>query len=203
VRTLGLACLLGLTLVTQGCAVFVRGDQQDVRLETKVPGVQLWADGNPVKPGPVTLDRGRIHVFQAEAPGYDPMEITVYPVVDDDWLFAEQCTMWPILWLPMAVDLNTGALNNLPASIDMTQRKSDAAPPADVIADPDKKILRQRKSAFERMSVRDFSTSVMPVPAGSDIIIDRDGEILRQRKPPEGYGLDDYRTSRMDLRDGY
>ena len=130
VRNLGLLALLGLAFATQGCAILVRGDVQDVTLTSTVAeGLRVEVDGKPAKLGTVELDRGRIHVIYAEAPGHDSLEVTVHPFINDDWLFAEQCTMWPILWLPMAVDYNTGSLHDLPETIDLNLTKTKEAPP--------------------------------------------------------------------------
>ncbi len=129
-RYLGLLLLAGLSFATQGCAVFVRGDMQDVTVQSQVPGIKIAVDGQPAKLGEIEMDRGKVHVIHAEAPGYDSLELTVYPSINEDWLFGEQAFMWPILWLPMAVDYNSGALHDIPSPIDLVLTKQKEAPPA-------------------------------------------------------------------------
>ncbi|MEZ0230509.1 MAG: hypothetical protein ACAI25_17945 [Planctomycetota bacterium] len=134
---LGVLLLLGLTFATQGCAILVRGDMQDVTVQSQVPEIRFAVDGVPAKLGEIELDRNRVHVIHAEAPGYDSLELTVYPSINEDWLFAEQAFMWPILWLPMAVDYNSGALNDIPSPIDLTLTKTkEPAPQAATGANP-------------------------------------------------------------------
>lgn len=175
-RTLGLGLLLGVALLSQGCAIFVRGDQQDVVIQSQVPEVRIEVDGKPAQLGTFELDRGRVHVIHAEAPGYDTLDVTVYPSVNDDWLFGEQCTMWPVLWLPMAIDYNSGALNDLPTPIDLQLSKSKAPPATAQGEQP--------------------STTV-PVAEVKEVKI-----VIK--KPPAQYdSIRHYRTSRTDLKDGY
>jgi hypothetical protein len=131
VRQLALLLLLGVAFATQGCAIIVRGDMQEVTLQSAVAeGIRVEVDGKAAKLGVVELDRSRIHVIRAEAPGHDPVEVTVHPFINEDWLFAEQCTMWPVLWLPMAVDYNSGSLHDFPATIDLPLAKSKTPDPA-------------------------------------------------------------------------
>ncbi len=136
--TIRVACLVALALASQGCAVFVRGTTQDVTIRTTTPDAQIEVDGvkqqvkvdvAPNSSGTVTsvvvnLDRALFHYVRIEAPNYFPLEATLRPSTNEDWLFGEECLMWPILWLPMAIDLNTGALNDLADPVDLELMKT-------------------------------------------------------------------------------
>jgi hypothetical protein len=155
--------------MSQGCAVFVRGTTQDVTIRTATPGARIEVDGVPMKGAVdvapnqsaavttvvVNLDRGLYHVIRIEAPNHFPLEATVRPATNEDWLFAEECTMWPILWLPMAIDINSGALNDLPDPIDLqlTRTPSTAAEAAGAVH----QLIRRPSTEHEEL--RDYRTA--------------------------------------------
>jgi hypothetical protein len=146
----------------------MRGDLQDVTVQSQVADVKIDIDGTPAKLGVVELDRARTHVIHAEAPGYDPLELIVYPQLNDDWMFAEQCTMWPILWLPMAIDYNSGALNDFPSPIDIALTKSKTTAQADGTSVTETREVKLviKKPAAELTSVRQSRTARMDLQDG-------------------------------------
>jgi hypothetical protein len=130
--------LVALALVSQGCAVFVRGTTQDVTIRTTAPDAKIEVDGvlqqttvdvapntsAAVTSAVVKLDRGLFHYVRIVAPGYFPLEATLRPATNEDWLLAEEWLMWPVLWLPMAIDLNSGALNDLKDPVELEPMKT-------------------------------------------------------------------------------
>lgn len=184
-RSVAIALVVGLAFMSQGCAIVVRGDRQDVSIRSQVPDTHVEVDGVALKlsdvanagsncaAGVIELDRNRVHEIRAQAPGYDPLVVIVYPAMSDDWLFAEQCTMWPILWLPMAIDLNSGALNDLPETIDLPLVKSKEP------------VTAQGPSATAN---------------AAEI---RETKIVIRKQPPPRESLRECRTSRMSFDDGY
>jgi len=213
VKTLGLVMLLGLVISTQGCALCFRGDEQDVTIQSDTPDIRIEVDGLAVVGSNtiVTLDRNRVHLIHAEAPGYDTMEITLIPCMDEDWLFAEQCTLWPILWLPMALDLNTGALNDLVSPVDINLRRTPPPPapnpnnPNAVVQAAGPKIteikLMTRKPGQILNSVSDYRTARLE---GIGIVVpDKSPKGVESDPLRTKLYLTDYPTSRMDLGDGY
>jgi len=214
VRCIGLGLLLGLIISTQGCALCVRGDEQDVELRSNIPDIRVEVDGVAIAAvgslPSVTLDRNRVHLIRAEAPGYDPMEVTLVPCMNEDWLFAEQCTLWPVLWLPMALDLNTGALNDLVSPVDLNLKKTPPPPPAPanapntVVQAAAPKVteikLMTKKPGQVLDSVSEYRTARME---GIGLVVPE----TPVKAPPSDplrakLSLRDYTTSRMDLDDG-
>ncbi|HZU98423.1 MAG TPA: hypothetical protein VFF73_17075 [Planctomycetota bacterium] len=206
--------LLGLIISTQGCALCVRGDEQDVELRSNIPDIRVEVDGVAIAAvgslPSVTLDRNRVHLIRAEAPGYDPMEVTLVPCMNEDWLFAEQCTLWPVLWLPMALDLNTGALNDLVSPVDLNLKKTPPPPPAPanapntVVQAAAPKVteikLMTKKPGQVLDSVSEYRTARME---GIGLVVPE----TPVKAPPSDplrakLSLRDYTTSRMDLDDG-
>jgi hypothetical protein len=199
---------------SQGCALCVRGDEQDVELRSSTPDIRVEVDGVAIAAvgslPSVTLDRNRVHLIRAEAPGYDPIEVTLIPCMNEDWLFAEQCTLWPILWLPMALDLNTGALNDLVTPVELNLKRTAPPPPAPagnpnaVVQAAAPKVteikLMTKKPGQVRDSVADYRTARLE---GVGLVVPETSIKMPQMDPLKAkLSIHDYATSRMGLDDG-